>query len=142
MGTIEELRAELVRAYAQSAERAAFIAGQTEANGYCPFIVGGRQFIAGAFKGRPGYRITIELGLDDAERAVELVDVPAGLRWDATGDAGDAAVWIGNATEHDREAILRLARDAGPGEAVRVSSPGVLTFVLDWSASRYRAAVV
>jgi hypothetical protein len=56
--TIEELQAELAgAAYAQSAERAAFIAERAEADGYCPFIAGGRQYVAAARLRARGYVI-------------------------------------------------------------------------------------
>jgi len=81
--------------------------------------------------------------LDDTTRTVEVIDALPPGGWDDTGSADDVARWLGNATEHDREAIRSLAREiAGPRKALLVTFPSVLPFLLDYAgAGRYRIYV-
>lgn len=72
----------------------------------------------------------MEIQLDDNSRTVEVIDRGA-ITWDTTGSADDVVSWLGNATEHDRIAIRNAARDVyEDGQALRVTFPSVLTFVL------------
>jgi hypothetical protein len=56
-----ELLRELGEKYRLSHERAAYVAAQVEAQGYCPFMRDGRQYMATAYlHGKPGYEIRDE----------------------------------------------------------------------------------
>lgn len=68
--------------------------------------------------------------LQDTSRTVEVVKAPVNVAWDAIGAADDAGYWLGNASEHDREAIRRLAREVGPESALRIAFPSMMTFIL------------
>lgn len=70
--------------------------------------------------------------LDNPERVVTVVDAPP--KWDTEGDSVAAGGWLGNATEHDREAIRVLARRVHrDGKSVHVAFPSVLPFILGYS---------
>jgi hypothetical protein len=86
------------------------------------------HFAAQAVRAEAAPAETIEL--DDASRTVEVV-AGEDIAWEATGRAVDVALWLGNATEHDREAIRTLARQvAGTGRALRISFGSVLPFYM------------
>ena len=67
--------------------------------------------------------------LDDPDRTAEVVSAD-GVTWETTGRAMQVATWLGNATEHDRQAVMQVARTVGPGQCVRVSFTTVTTFLL------------
>jgi hypothetical protein len=74
------------------------------------------------------------LALDDASRTVAVTGTPP--QWDASGTAGDVARWLGNATEHDCEAIRELARRIRrEGKALLVVFPSVLPFILGYAGN-------
>lgn len=72
------------------------------------------------------------MDLNDTSRTVEIVTA-GDVKWPTTGDAAQAGGWLGNATEHDREEIRSLARFLKPGQALRITFPSVLTFLLDYA---------
>ncbi len=55
--TMRQLQLELTETHGLRADKVAFIAARVEADGYCPFVVAGRQYAATALKHRPGYAI-------------------------------------------------------------------------------------
>jgi len=72
--------------------------------------------------------------LDDPDRTLEMVSTD-GIRWETTGEAMQVATWLGNATEHDRQAVMQAARDAGPGKCIRVSFTTMMTFLLTYQGN-------
>jgi cell division inhibitor SulA len=83
----------------------------------------------------------INLELDDSERIVETVPAD-GIAWETTGSASSVAVWLGNATEADRQAIRLAARQvSAQGQALRVSFPSVMTFLLGADGRQFRIYV-
>ncbi len=66
--TIDQLRSTLTTTHQLSDERAEFVVAQTLANGYCPFITGGRQFAATSFKHSPGFYAINQEGSPDSEQ--------------------------------------------------------------------------
>lgn len=83
----------------------------------------------------------INLELDDTSRVVETVPGD-GIAWEQTGSASAVAVWLGNATEADRQAIRLAARQASAeGNALRISFPSVMTFLLGADGRRFRIFV-
>jgi len=85
--------------------------------------------------------------LDDMTRTVEtgtLVEFAhtAFPHWNATGDESAVAVWLGNCSERDREAIRAAARrNAVTGQVLRIGFPSVMTFILAYSGGVYRCYV-
>jgi hypothetical protein len=79
--------------------------------------------------------------LDDPDRTVEAVSAD-GVMWETTGGAMQVAAWLGNATEHDRQAVMQAARDVGPGECIRVSFTSVMTFLLTYQGDGVYAVSV
>jgi cell division inhibitor SulA len=83
----------------------------------------------------------VNLNLDNPERVVEIVPAD-GIEWETTGTAGEVAIWLGNATEADRQAIrLAAKRASAEGLALRVSFPSVMTFLLGHDGGRFRIHV-
>jgi hypothetical protein len=83
----------------------------------------------------------INLDLDDTERVVETVP-SAGIPWETTGTSRDVTQWLGNATEADRSAIRLAAKQVSvQGQALRISFPSVMTFMLGFEAGRFRLCV-
>lgn len=83
----------------------------------------------------------INLDLDNPERVVETVPAE-GIAWETSGSASAVAVWLGNATEADRQAIRLAARQASAeGKALRVSFPSVMTFLIGAHEGRFRIFV-
>jgi cell division inhibitor SulA len=83
----------------------------------------------------------INLELDDTSRVVETVPAD-GIEWEQTGSASAVAVWLGNATEADRQAILLTAKQvSAQGQALRISFPSVMTFFLGFEAGRFQLCV-
>lgn len=80
--------------------------------------------------------------LDDTSRTVDIVSV-GDVPWEVSGSLSEVALWLGNATEHDRQAIRLYARDiAAPGIALRITFPSVMTFIMDYAGNgRYRIYV-
>jgi hypothetical protein len=79
----------------------------------------------------------IDLGLDDTDRVVETVPA-GGIAWETTGPASAVTQWLGNATDADRQAIRLAAKQASAeGQALRVSFPSVMTFLLGHDGARF-----
>lgn len=80
--------------------------------------------------------------LDDPSRKI-TAEPAEGITWETTGNGSDVALWLGNATDHDRDVVKLLARKlAKSGYAVKVSFPSVMTFLLTYAgANRYQISV-
>jgi hypothetical protein len=82
-----------------------------------------------------------DLELDDPTRVVEIVSAE-GITWAGTGSAGQVAVWLGNCSEVDRQAIrLAVRQVAAQGQALRISFPSVQTFTLGYSFTLHAYAI-
>lgn len=78
--------------------------------------------------------MNLNLDLDDPERVVEAVP-GNGITWETTGRASDVTMWLGNATEADRQAIRLAAKQAiVKGNVLRITFPSVTTFLLGYDA--------
>ena len=80
----------------------------------------------------------MNIGLRDTDRVVSVV--PAPEKYDTVGGtASDVATWLGNAYTSDREIIRALAKQAaGHGDALLISFPSVIDFVLGYDLSSRR----
>jgi len=83
-----------------------------------------------------------KLELDDPSRVVKVVETD-GIRWEISGGPADVTLWLGNATQHDRDVIRQAAREAGEGECLLITFPSAMAFYLgyDKRAQRFTAAV-
>jgi hypothetical protein len=85
--------------------------------------------------------------LDDTTRTAEAGPLVSFARtafpdWNATGDEGAVAVWLGNCSERDREVIRSAARRvAVTGQVLRITSYSVMTFILAYAGGEYRCYV-
>lgn len=75
--------------------------------------------------------------LDNPERVVEIVSAES-ITWQESGSATDVALWLGNASPHDRKAVRDLAARMSPDRALRISFPSVMTFTLGYDQAAKR----
>lgn len=85
--------------------------------------------------------MVLDLELDNPSRIVRLVPAK-GIPWERFGTSAQAGLWLGNASQNDRRAILLTAKQvAANGDALRISFPSVMTFFLGFDFTKQKYSV-